>query len=381
MSRKEDLKAVHSSKSAIRRLSRMSNPAVENMESRELLAAPAMQPLANLNVPGNKSLIVPLSSTTSDMTSVSYSTSASNENVKTTILSGGTFVRMNISGYGDLTFKLFDDLAPETVNKIKSLVSSGFYDGLTFHRIIKNFMIQGGDPKGNGTGGPGYSFDDEFNANAIFSGSGQLAMANSGKDTNGSQFFVTTGPQRTLDFNYTIFGQLVSGFDVLNKIQNVTTNKTDVPTTPVIIGKASVIQDNTDAVMIVQVPQGTPASELTITATASDGESSQQKVVVTNYADPVNDPPFLGKIAAISTPLNQPVTFNVPATDLENDNLEVSVAPMNNADKVTVSINGAAVTITPKDGFSGDVNLAVGVRQSANTTTGAAASGWDTQVV
>ena len=381
MSRKEDFKAVQSSSRAIRRLSRTSHPAIENMESRELLAAPVMQPLADLNVPGNKSLIVPLSSTTSDMTAVTYSTSASNANLKTTILSGGTFVRMYVAGYGDLTFKLFDDLAPETVGKIKSLVSSGFYDGLTFHRVIKNFMIQGGDPKGNGTGGPGFSFDDEFNANAIFSGSGQLALANSGKDTNGSQFFVTTGPQRNLDFGYTIFGQLVSGFDVLNKIQDVSTSKTDAPLTPVIISKATVIQDNTDAVMIVQVPQGTPASELVITATASDGESSQQKVTVTNYADPVNNSPFLGKISAISTPLNQPVTFNVPATDLENDNLEVSVVPMNNADKVTVSINGAAVTVTPKEGFSGDVNLAVGVRQTANTTTGAAASGWDTQVV
>ena len=381
MSRREIKKVSNSPVRDIRRLSRIANPVIENMESRELLAAPVMQPLADLNVPGNKSLIVPLSSTTSDMTSVTYSTSSSNENVKTTILSGGTFVKMSVAGYGDLTFKLFDDLAPETVGKIKSLVSSGFYDGLTFHRVIKNFMIQGGDPKGNGTGGPGFTFADEFNAKAIFSGSGQLAMANSGKDTNGSQFFVTTGPQRTLDFNYNIFGQLVSGFDVLNKIQNVSTSNTDAPVTPVIISKASVIQDNTNAAMIVEVAQGTPLSELTITATASDGESSQQKLVVSTYVDPVNDPPFLGKITDVTTPLNQPVTFNVPATDLENDNLVISVVPMNNTDKVIVSINGSAVTVTPKDGFSGDVNLAVGVRQISSANGGNLTSGWDTQAI
>jgi len=375
-------KDVHySAQSAIRRLSRVSSPAVESMENRELLAAPVMQPLADLNVPGNKSLIVPLSSTTSDLSAVSYTTTSTNDGIKTTVLSGGTFVKMTVAGYGDLTFKLFDELAPETVGKIKSLVSSGFYDGLTFHRVIKNFMIQGGDPKGNGTGGTGSTFSDEFNANAIFSGSGQLALANSGKDTNSSQFFVTTGPQRPLDFNYTLFGQLVSGFDVLNAIQNVNTSKTDAPLTPVVISRASVISDNSDAVMIVQVPEGTPTSQLTVKATSTDGESSQQTINVLNYADTVNDPPILGKIADLSTPLNQPLTFNVPATDLENDPLEINVVAMNNADKVSITTNGSAVTITPLQGFSGDVNLAVGVKQTGATSRGVTPSPWDTQVV
>ncbi len=371
----------HSGSQAFRRLSRVSNPGVENMENRELLAAPVMQPLADLNVPGNKSLIVPLSSTTSDLSAVNYTTTSTSEGIKTTILSGGTFIKMNVAGYGDLTFKLFDELAPETVGKIKSLVSTGFYDGLTFHRVIKNFMIQGGDPKGNGTGGTGSTFSDEFNANAIFSGSGQLALANSGKDTNSSQFFVTTSPQRSLDFNHTIFGQLVDGFDVLNTIQNVNTSKTDVPIMPVVVSRAMVVQDNSDAVMIVQVPEGTPASQLTVKATSTDGESSQQTINVFTYKDPINDPPILGKIADLATPLNQPVTFSVPASDLENDPLEINVVAMNNADKVSITTNGSAVTITPVQGFSGEVNLAVGVKQTGAAARGSTPSPWDTQVV
>src|SRR5207237_3636763 len=121
---------------------------------------------------------------------------------------------------------------------------------LTFHRIKPGFVIQGGDPSGNGTGGPGFSFDDEFNSTAIYSGNGQLAMANAGKDTNGSQFFVTIGAQRALDFNHTIFGQLVRGFDVLNAIDAVPTNPTtDKPLTPVVITSAELVPDVSDAVV------------------------------------------------------------------------------------------------------------------------------------
>ena len=98
----------------------------------------------------------------------------------------------------------------------RGLVEANFYDNLTFHRVVPDFVIQGGDPPGDGTGGPGFQFDDEFHPDAIFTGDAQLAMANSGKDTNGSQFFVTIGPQRHLDFNHTIFGQLVRGRDVLD---------------------------------------------------------------------------------------------------------------------------------------------------------------------
>ena len=110
---------------------------------------------------------------------------------------------------GKIVLALWPDLAPGHCKNIIGLSKIGFYDGVTFHRVISGFMIQGGDPLGLGTGGPGFEFDDEFHPDAVFTGRYQLAMAKSGDDTNGSQFFVTDSSPRHLDFNHTIFGQLV----------------------------------------------------------------------------------------------------------------------------------------------------------------------------
>ena len=118
---------------------------------------------------------------------------------------------------GDIVFELFDEDAPKTVSNFKQLVSQGFYDGLIFHRVIPDFMIQGGCPQGTGTGGPGYTFEDEINEHKIVRGA--LAMANAGPNTNGSQFFiVTTGEAPWLDGKHTVFGEVRGGMDVVRKI-------------------------------------------------------------------------------------------------------------------------------------------------------------------
>ena len=133
---------------------------------------------------------------------------------------------------GVIVFELFDDDAPETVANFKKLASDGFYNGLTFHRVIKDFMIQGGCPEGTGTGGPGYQFDDEFNDHKIVRGA--LAMANSGPDTNGSQFFiVTTDAAPWLDGKHTVFGEVTGGMEVVDKIENVPTKGADRPLQPI----------------------------------------------------------------------------------------------------------------------------------------------------
>jgi cyclophilin family peptidyl-prolyl cis-trans isomerase len=135
---------------------------------------------------------------------------------------------------GVIVFELFDDDAPETVANFKKLASEGFYDGLTFHRIIKDFMIQGGCPAGTGTGGPGYQFDDEFNDHKVVRGA--LAMANSGPNTNGSQFFiVTTDAAPWLDGKHTVFGEVSDGMDVVDRIEGVPTVGADRPVEPVMI--------------------------------------------------------------------------------------------------------------------------------------------------
>lgn len=152
-----------------------------------------------------------------------------------------TFVELETS-MGKMKIKLFDDKAPKTVENFKSLVEKGFYDGTIFHRVIKDFMIQGGDPTGTGTGGPGYKIDDEFGAGLKHSKKGILSMANAGPNTGGSQFFITLVPTPWLDGKHAIFGELVEGQDVLDKIGSTPTGPGDKPKAEVKIIKARIVK-------------------------------------------------------------------------------------------------------------------------------------------
>ena len=130
--------------------------------------------------------------------------------------------------HGTIELELFDDDAPTTVGNFVKLARDGFYDGVTFHRVIEDFMIQGGDPTGTGSGGPGYQFEDEINPNKVERGA--LAMANAGPNTNGSQFFIVTADACPwLDGKHTVFGRVTSGMDVVDTISQVDTDARDKP--------------------------------------------------------------------------------------------------------------------------------------------------------
>ena len=130
---------------------------------------------------------------------------------------------------GTIVFELFDEDAPKTVANFRKLAADGFYDGLRFHRVIKDFMIQGGCPEGTGTGGPGYTFADEINAHKAVRGA--LAMANAGPDTNGSQFFIVTAAACPwLDGKHTVFGRVGEGMDVVDSLEAISTDASDRPT-------------------------------------------------------------------------------------------------------------------------------------------------------
>ena len=120
---------------------------------------------------------------------------------------------------GAIELELYPQHAPKTVNNFVFLAQQGFYDGLVFHRVINNFMIQGGDPTGTGTGGPGYKFEDETRSNPLQHETGVISMANAGPNTNGSQFFITHGPQPHLNGRHTVFGKVVKGQDVVNAVR------------------------------------------------------------------------------------------------------------------------------------------------------------------
>ena len=166
----------------------------------------------------------------------------------------GTFATFDTSE-GSFTARLFDREAPRTVENFVGLaegkkpwkdprtnqtVTKPYYDGVIFHRIIDDFMIQGGDPLGEGIGGPGYTFADEFHPDLRHSKPGMLSMANRGPDTNGGQFFITLAPTPHLDDRHSVFGEVVEGLDVVRKIGKAATNERDRPITPIVIRKVTI---------------------------------------------------------------------------------------------------------------------------------------------
>src|SRR5687767_887601 len=143
------------------------------------------------------------------------------------------------TNHGAIEVELFDDDAPKTVQNFTKLAGEGFYDGVIFHRVIPDFMIQGGDPTGTGTGGPGYQFEDEFNDHKVVRGA--LAMANAGPNTNGSQFFIVTTEEASwLDGKHTVFGSVTSGMDVFDKISELPRDARDKPREDAVIERVEV---------------------------------------------------------------------------------------------------------------------------------------------
>ena len=142
---------------------------------------------------------------------------------------------------GAIEVELYDGDAPKTVENFRKLAGDGFYDGVVFHRVIPDFMIQGGDPTGTGMGGPGYTFEDEFNDHKVERGA--LAMANAGPNTNGSQFFiVTTGAAPWLDGKHTVFGKVTDGMDAVDSIEKSDTDANDKPREPALIERVELTE-------------------------------------------------------------------------------------------------------------------------------------------
>ena len=145
------------------------------------------------------------------------------------------------TNHGPIQLEFFDADAPKTVGNFRTLAEDGFYDGVVFHRVIPDFMIQGGDPTGTGMGGPGYTFEDEPNDHSVVRGA--LAMANAGPNTNGSQFFIVTAEATPwLDGKHTVFGQVTNGMDVVDTISQLATDANDKPREPVVIDRVELAE-------------------------------------------------------------------------------------------------------------------------------------------
>jgi cyclophilin family peptidyl-prolyl cis-trans isomerase len=301
-------------------------------------AAPVINPIANVTVPAGKSIIIPVTATVTNGRPLTYTVTGSTNAMAIVMHTNNPFWKLNVAqacaanapgafptpfrggtatvtNVGDMIFMLFPEYAPQAVSIFQGLSASGFYNSNTiFHRVVSNFVIQGGDPQTNGNGGLVFQYNDEFNPQAIFSGNGQLALANSGKNTDGSQFFVTVGQQRILDFGYTMFGQLVRGFNVLSNIDGTAVDTNSRPLANEIITQAAFVPDTSDTV-ITLTATNRPGVTNTITLVANDGVgglATNTFTAVSITDSNSNNQPFI--VPNITTNLIAPV--NVTLTNL-----------------------------------------------------------------
>lgn len=357
---------------------------IETLESRRLMATD-LTPIPEVTLYAGAPLHIALDGHDSEGDPLTYTVSTNNSLLSASVLEGNHSLKMSVQGYGDLIFELFEHEAPRTTARIMELAQQGFYNGLTFHRIIKDFMIQGGDPNGTGTGGSGVKFDDEFNAFLQHTSSGILSMAKSSDDTNDSQFFITSGPTRHLDFQHSIFGFLTEGESVRQAIASapVTGSQGSTPVTPVKIDSVSVIVDQENGVLRLVAPEGaTGETTVTVTARDSHGDSVTRTFRVLVRPDTTDTYPYLGAINPIQATVNTPVTIQIPATDVEGQSMVYWAGVLDDNPNLTVTVdaNTGVATITPK-GTPGIYGVELAVRAQSPAGYYEGRDVWDLQTV
>ena len=312
-------------------------------------AAPVIDPVADVTIPAGKSLILPVTATSSTGLPLTYTVASSTNRIAVIMHTNNPFWQLSVAqaaqsnapgayqtpfrggvatvtNVGSLTFMLFPEYAPHAVNVFQGLTLSGFYNSNTiFHSVVTNFLIQGGDPLTNGFGGLVFTYDDEFNPQAIFSGNGQLAAANAKKDANGSQFFVTVGSQRELDFRYTLFGQLVRGFDVLTNISNTSVNTNNRPLADVIIQQAVFVTNTADTVLTLTAANAAGISgTITIIATDNAGGHATNTFAARTVTDTNSHNQAIiypNTVTKLVGPKNVTLTNFINAVELDGDEL------------------------------------------------------------
>ena len=344
------------------------------------------------------------SNATSDTT---YTVTSTNSDIQGTVLKT-TLLRMqvhtvnsdgSIGTKGEMDFLLLDSYAKNNIAHIESLIADKFYDGLTFHRVLQDFMIQGGDPLGTGSGGSGADGgkgsvqDDEFSTDIRFTSTGLLALANSGVDTNDCQFFITAGSYRSGDFQYTIIGDLVAGDDIRQAIANVPvedngSSETSKPVNSPIIDSITIdTTDNHYGLVLLKTTSSTTGTSGTISVTASagstvtmtdsdesTGHASLTVAVAASEASTEDRPAYIEQtMPDVTTTVDTAVTFSIPVDQGDSGvSLTYGAAVVSDTTDLTCSADsggGASATATPSNGIVGVYSLIVGVARSSSDSS------------
>lgn len=298
------------------------------------------------------------------------------------VLSGNRSLLLSVQGFGDMVFELFEDRAPAPTGRVIQLAESGFYNNTIFHRVIEDFVVQGGDPTGTGRGGSTLGdFDDQYHLQLQHNAPGILSFAKSAvDDTNDSQFFITDAALRFLDFNHSVFGMLVEGEANRKAVNAVLTNFLDRPVYDVILESAAVFEDSENAVVLLNpTGVGTGSVSVEISVTDPEGNVAQQTIQVEIVQDTANGAPFLNPIPLLETCANQDLLVQLTAQDKEGDVLRFNVEPVGEVEfEMSVNPDTGWVSITPPPDFHGALQFIASVQQTTPTTT---ASPTDTQLV
>lgn len=375
--------------------------------------APSFSTIPNQPLQSGSPLLVSLDGYDPNGGLLTYTVAVTNNTAGVTaeVRSTQSAMKITVANYGEMVFQTFDDLAPRATEHIEALAVNNFYDGVTFHRVIDGFMIQGGDPTATGTGGSALgSFNDQFSTDLQFNRPGLLAMAKSLDDTNDSQFFITDSTVRTLDYQHTIFGVLVEGNAVRDAITSVITDTTDgneatlatdKPLSAVTMTSVDAFTDIENGVIVLRAPEGrTGGADITVTVTDAFGNSYSQTFHVTVAADTANSNPFLSDIPLIRTlanttlnfqlitqdadgsPANQPTVFFGQGT-LSSNNLIVPYVTDTNKLNYSVNFNTGNVIVAPASNFVGTEKITVATASTlgVGSTVAQRSSTVDYQVV
>jgi Ca2+-binding RTX toxin-like protein/cyclophilin family peptidyl-prolyl cis-trans isomerase len=313
---------------------------------------------------------------------LTFSVESSDPLITAEVLSGNRSLRMQVDDYGAMTFELFESRTPRATSQMIELAESGFFDETIFHRVINNFVIQGGDPSGTGSGGsPLGDFDDQFHVDLQHNRTGLLSMAKTTDDTNDSQFFITEDPTRHLDFNHSIFGVMTEGEEVRAAISDVATDGGDRPLEPIVLHEVEIFEDLENGVLMLSAAEGS-SGQATIVVTVSDSLGNQasrsfQATAVTDLSPNANGNPFLDDIAPVRMEANSVASVPLTAQDSEGDtdieflgeaDLAARLIPsqmptLPSGLDYTVDPTTGEMTITASEGLVGEYLVRVGVRK------------------